>query len=344
MQNRIAMLGCFCVIALLLFTPVSKLDTRTPSEPCGVALLMAMAPRKVVWEDSPKQTSGFTLIEMSIVLVIIGLIAGVIVVGQDLIGGAAVRAQISQIQRYQAAVHTFQMKYNNFLPGDIPNPYAAQFGFQTRGQYAGQGDGNGYLEGNWSNASGGNAAWSAIVGETGVFWVDLSTANLIDGGFNTASTTNNIGAPVTSTTTPAFSAFYPVAKIGNGNYIYVYSFRQANYFGLSAPTQILGKFQLYSSPALSVKQAYSIDTKIDDGLPQSGNVTALYINYSLTVTVYLWAGSGGLYWADPYTAATPGTSTSCYDNGSSSTGAAQQYSTEQNGGNGINCALSFKFQ
>ena len=46
---------------------------------------------------------GFTLIELSIVLVIIGLIVGGILVGQDLINAAAIRAQIAQVEKYQTA-------------------------------------------------------------------------------------------------------------------------------------------------------------------------------------------------------------------------------------------------
>ncbi len=76
--------------------------------------------------------SAFTLIEMSIVLVIIGLIAGGILVGQDLISSAAIRAQISQIEKYNTAVNTFRNKYG-YIPGDIPNPYASNAGFVSRG-------------------------------------------------------------------------------------------------------------------------------------------------------------------------------------------------------------------
>ena len=75
---------------------------------------------------------GFTLIEMSIVLVIIGLIIGGVLLGRDLISAAAVRAQIAQIEKYNAAVNTFKGKYG-YLPGDIPDPYASRFGFKARG-------------------------------------------------------------------------------------------------------------------------------------------------------------------------------------------------------------------
>src|SRR5579872_3532957 len=91
--------------------------------------------------------SGFTLIEISIVLIVIGLLVGGILTGLDLINTAAQSAQIAQIQKYQTAVNLFQIKYNGYLPGDIPNPYASNFGFQSRGTAAGEGDGNGLIEG-----------------------------------------------------------------------------------------------------------------------------------------------------------------------------------------------------
>ena len=79
-------------------------------------------------------------------LVVIGLVIGGVLVGQDLINAAAMRAQISQIEKYSTAVHTFQSKYGG-LPGDLSDPYATQFGFQSRGVARGQGDGNGVIEG-----------------------------------------------------------------------------------------------------------------------------------------------------------------------------------------------------
>lgn len=117
---------------------------------------------------------GFTLIELSIVLVVIGLIVGGILVGQNLINAAAVRATVTQIEKYNTAANAFREKYG-YLPGDIPDPTASSFGFQARGAGRGNGDGNGILEmaGSCCYGQGGNG------GEQLVFWVDLSTARLI---------------------------------------------------------------------------------------------------------------------------------------------------------------------
>src|ERR1035441_8304528 len=98
---------------------------------------------------SAPDSSGFTLIEMAIVLVIIGLIVGGVLVGQDLIKAAEVRAQISQIEKYNTAVNTFRGKYDA-LPGDIPVTLVTRFGFTAapvRAGIVGRGDGNGELDG-----------------------------------------------------------------------------------------------------------------------------------------------------------------------------------------------------
>jgi len=63
---------------------------------------------------------GFTLIELSIVLVIIGLLVGGILVGRDLIKAATNRRVISQVQATQTAISTFRLKFNG-LPGDMVN-------------------------------------------------------------------------------------------------------------------------------------------------------------------------------------------------------------------------------
>ena len=63
---------------------------------------------------------GFTLLELSIVLVIIGLLIGGIFVGQSLIHTAQLNAVVSEFNRYQTAVQNFKQQYQA-LPGDMNN-------------------------------------------------------------------------------------------------------------------------------------------------------------------------------------------------------------------------------
>jgi|SRR5665213_357587 len=281
--------------------------------------------------------NGFTLIELSIVLVIIGLIIGGVLVGRDLIDAARIRQQISQIEQYNTAVHTFQSKYN-CLPGDCAN--AADFGFPARGQYAGEGDGNGVLEGVWSNNPGDNAGFWEGAGETVLFWEDLSQASLIESSFTTGNAHDTAPARINITGT-GLDAYYPHGKLST-TYVFVYSGSAANsadginYYGLTAISYVSANGNMAPNMGISVSQAYSIDTKIDDGMPYSGNVTT---------TIPIWGGAlfvgndGG-----PLTEPISPSATTCVDNGGSNSGLPQRYSMSVNNGSGLNCALSFKFQ
>jgi len=66
---------------------------------------------------------GFTLIEFSIVLVIISLLVGGVLAGRSLIANSEVNALVQEVGRYQAAFNTFRVKYNA-KPGDMANAQA----------------------------------------------------------------------------------------------------------------------------------------------------------------------------------------------------------------------------
>jgi hypothetical protein len=263
-------------------------------------------------------------------LVIIGLIVGGVLVGQNLISAAYVRAQITQIEKYNTAVNTFYGKYSA-LPGDMNPTAAAQFGFVARIASPGEGDGNGIIEG---IVSGANAGYGEGYGETVIFWADLSVAGLVDGTFNTASASSNPGT-LSGTT---LNLYFPQAKIGGGNYVYVWSGginggNGVNYFGVAEINQVGAGWEVLGPggdlpESIPIAQAYAIDAKLDDGFPYTGNVTTIE-----------------LYGGPRYSAGTTGNGgpVSCSDNPSGVPG-AQQYALDISRGSGPNCALSFRFQ
>lgn len=291
---------------------------------------------------------GFTLVELSIVLVIIGLIIGGVLVGKELIAASEIRATIGQIEKYRTAVNTFRVKYN-FMPGDMPEPAASGFGFQARGAYEGQGDGNGVLEGVNADAASSNGGTRVATGEPSVFWVDLSAANLIDGKFNTASTHTMPGGSIP---TVSIGNYMPPAKLGNANYVYVYSYSGVNYYSLSAVSMLyVTNGDVLSYTNMTPVQAFQIDSKLDDGLPQYGKIIAKFLNGYISSPLPVWANGTRLSQTGYIvttsqgasgTAATAASATTCYDNGNIAA-AQQQYSVGYDGGNGMNCALSFRF-
>src|SRR5215203_6591843 len=91
-----------------------------------------------------KQQQGFTLIEIAIVLVIIGLLLGGVLKGQELITGARVRNIIQQQDGVKAAYFGFLDRYRA-LPGDYANATATIAGVSTAKCNSGNGDGDGTI-------------------------------------------------------------------------------------------------------------------------------------------------------------------------------------------------------
>jgi len=223
---------------------------------------------------------AFTLVEISIVLVIIGLLVGGVLVGRDLIKSAEIRAQISQIEELKTAVNTFKVKYN-YLPGDMPPSEASQLGFFTyTGAFAGKGCTvvSGYSYGNNDGIINGSYEYYP-------FWSHLSDAKLVKGTYggtagnllksNTSACGMDAGNPITSpSTTSEYLIFVPMAKISTfvgiqGNFYESPKMTRKIY--ITKKDNMFNIFDL-SSNSISAHDAYMIDSKMDDGLPTSGDV------------------------------------------------------------------------
>ncbi|MDG1287994.1 MAG: prepilin-type N-terminal cleavage/methylation domain-containing protein [Rickettsiales bacterium] len=211
------------------------------------------------------QKSGFTLVELAIVIVIIGLIIGGVLVGQDMIKSAEVRATIGQWESTNAATNTFRDKYG-YIPGDINQTRATDYGFYVRTGVAavGNGDGNGLLDGCALGAG-------TVQGcETVLYWRDLNDAEMIDGWFQAA--TEVVAASLTADALPLY---FPEAKLGRGNYWVAYSAGGRNWFTVTGATGTAATGILASANSLTPFEAFNIDRKVDDSRPLQGGVRAM---------------------------------------------------------------------
>jgi prepilin-type N-terminal cleavage/methylation domain-containing protein len=129
-----------------------------------------------------RNQSGFTLIEIAIVLVIIGLLLGGVLKGQELINSAKVKNFATDFRNIPLFIYGYQDKYKA-LPGDHATVTTAITGSTectpaTAGKCA---PGNGVLDGTW-NANG-------ITDESFVFWQHVRLAGFAAGPTNTADVT-----------------------------------------------------------------------------------------------------------------------------------------------------------
>jgi len=196
---------------------------------------------------------GFTLIELSIVLIIISLIVGGVVGGKSLIHSAEIKSVISDYNSYRTSLNSFLLKYD-YPPGDLPN--ASEYWTSCTDDGANTCNGNGD-----NKIRGYNEGIRA--------WQHLSFAKLINGtysGITQANMPENT-LPTTALNNSIYSinAFDTLAGLlgafGVG----------PTYYGF-----FVGKWNSTSyfvNANISARDVKNIDIKIDDGLPgTNGNV------------------------------------------------------------------------
>ncbi|MDR3424868.1 MAG: prepilin-type N-terminal cleavage/methylation domain-containing protein [Alphaproteobacteria bacterium] len=184
-----------------------------------------------------QRNAGFTLVELSIVLVIIGLIIGGVLTGRQIMQNAQVTNVINSIQAYEAQFQTYTQNYGA-MPGD--DALASTTRFPSAGIPA-SGNGNGTLEGSFDNTP--TTSGTENYAETNLLWADLRAAGLVKGAGTDAS--------------------QPVNPFGG-----IYGFQHGAFNGVFT-TNVLC---LNGVPG---DAASAIDSRLDDGVSNSGSIQAM---------------------------------------------------------------------
>ncbi|MDB2682955.1 prepilin-type N-terminal cleavage/methylation domain-containing protein [Alphaproteobacteria bacterium] len=222
-----------------------------------------------------KNEKGFTLVELAIVMIIIGLLIGGILKGQELIANAQIAATVGQIKGIDAAMSTFRDSYQS-APGDmlraqnrLPNCTDEGFCFNGTGDSL-LGEAGGVIEPNTDEA--GAEPSDDAAGEAAGFWKHLAAADLLNG--------------INGTDVQAWGEAFPSANVGGGfvvgqsgsgaidNATSATNARGGMYLVLrttvdTAATEDVGE------GAIGAAAASRIDRKMDDGAPNGGTIRAI---------------------------------------------------------------------
>jgi len=204
-----------------------------------------------------KQTSkGFTLIEMSIVLVIIGLIIAGVLVGKDMVTNARVMKIINEVNNYTIAVDQFSERFS-YLPGDFPNAWS---------YWPSEGCSNSWVgaSGAGCNGNGNGQIYSFPGREQLRAWQHLSLSGLVPQSYTGVLDGNAYRLGVNVAPSSAENAAYMIRYDASNTY----NGKSGNNIMLGAKSGLAFLW----GPALNSVNAWKIDKKLDDGTAWTGKV------------------------------------------------------------------------
>lgn len=189
--------------------------------------------------------AGFTLIEIAIVLVIIGLLLGGVLKGQELINNARVKSYATDFRNIPVYLYGYQDRFRA-LPGDdtIANTHVGGTNPTTPAGTLG----NGVINGAWNSTTN--------TDETCLFWQHVRLANLATG-----TTTVNCAAG---------GGYYP--QNANGGQIGIQS--NVGFATITLPTAMTGTY-IICSPNILGQFVLQLDATLDDGNPATGSMRAI---------------------------------------------------------------------
>lgn len=199
-----------------------------------------------------RQQSGFTLVEIAIVLVIIGLLLGGVLKGQELINSAKVKNFANDFRNIPLFIYGYQDKFKA-IPGDDSAATTRGYGATA------DGNGNGLINGFWNSTTAADESW--------LFWQHVRLANLASGPTSWAAA--NLADPY-------------VPKNADGGRIGIESGSSGFIGTIAGPPAIQGLNGSYiiCSDGMLGKFAKQLDTTMDDGNTQTGSMRVVATNHT----------------------------------------------------------------
>ena len=200
------------------------------------------------------KNKGFTLIELSIVIVIVSLLVVAITGGKSIMRSVEVKSVMVDINNFKGAINIFTHQYR-YLPGDLPNgkeywPNCSDHLFASFTSPC-SGNGDGKLESLWNEGM--------------ITWEHLSLAELIPGNYKAGWG-------------PVIDVNMPGSKIDGGGYLigwYEVGAPGGSFAGKNLNAiRFAHKQGTFGRPILTPIEAKAIDTKYDDGIIDKGNIIA----------------------------------------------------------------------
>lgn len=210
-----------------------------------------------------KNIKGFTLIELAIVLIVIALLIGGVLAGQDVLTATKRNSIITEVNNFRASISQFKAKYFNNIPGDFDEAETYWTSSVTS-----DGDGDGRIDKDQDTP-----------GESLLVWEHLSLAEMLSGGYtgemsssDTMIQGENIPGSEFSKDT-GYNMFHSnsnLADMLSSHALYNRNVIMAG--GCSAQTA--DSVEFCSGGIAIPADAYAIDKKMDDGVSYTGKVVS----------------------------------------------------------------------
>lgn len=235
-----------------------------------------------------RKTFGFTLVELSIVMIIIGLLIGGTFGGMKLVENMQVNKTVQDLKAIDSAALTFKDTYGR-LPGDLRNP-STRLPNCTTAPCSTTGDGDRIID-----PPNSTTAWSAAQDATYerfTFWSHLQAADLLAMGTkNTTVLDFDEGQP-----SAPVGGGYRITEFTNNGWYCGNNYRNGIIMTSNDASSSMASASTYGVPC---EMARSIDTKIDDGISLGGKyVAANCSTVSACATSYDRFGVNTYTWYD----------------------------------------------